>query len=401
METLRTAALLVLACLTLAACGKESAQPSKAPEAPLVRDVTVGVATSTEVDEAAEVMGTVKSRMTTTLSSKIVGRILALHAREGSNVERGQILVELEEQDIAAQVRRAEAGLREAESAVPEVDQAIAAAVAARAAAEAQRDLAATTLGRYQRLLDRKSVAPQEYDQVAARHKAAVADVERVAAEGEALRAKRQQILARIETARAEMASVQVMQGYAKITAPFGGLITAKHAEVGSLAAPGTPLLTLEDSRRYWLEAAVPESQVSGIRRGQSLSVKIDAAGISATATVSEILPATDPTTRTTLVRLDLPASGGLRSGLFGRAWVPVGRRQAILVAREAIIERGQLQGVYVVGQDSVARFRLVRTGEARQGTIEILSGLTGGEQVVLAGAERVTDGARIEGVKR
>lgn len=401
METLRTAALLVLACLTLAACGKEPAQPSKAPEAPLVRDVTVGVATSTEVDEAAEVMGTVKSRMTTTLSSKIVGRILALHAREGSNVESGQILVELEEQDIAAQVRRAEAGLREAESAVPEVDQAIAAAVAARAAAEAQRDLAATTLARYQRLLDRKSVAPQEYDQVAARHKAAVADVERVAAEGEALRAKRQQILARIETARAEMASVQVKQGYAKITAPFSGLITAKHAEVGSLAAPGTPLLTLEDSRRYWLEAAVPESQVSGIRRGQSLSVKIDAAGISVTATVSEILPATDPTTRTTLVRLDLPASGGLRSGLFGRAWVPVGRRQAILVAREAIIERGQLQGVYVVGQDSVARFRLVRTGEARQGTIEILSGLTGGEQVVLAGAERVTDGARIEGVKR
>jgi len=401
METLRTAALLVLACLTLAACGKEPAQPSKAPEAPLVRDVTVGVATSAGVDEAAEVMGTVKSRMTTTLSSKIVGRILALHAREGSNVESGQILVELEEQDIAAQVRRAEAGLREAESAVPEVDQAIAAAVAARAAAEAQRDLAATTLARYQRLLDRKSVAPQEYDQVAARHKAAVADVERVAAEGEALRAKRQQILARIETARAEMASVQVKQGYAKITAPFSGLITAKHAEVGSLAAPGTPLLTLEDSRRYWLEAAVPESQVSGIRRGQSLSVKIDAAGISVTATVSEILPATDPTTRTTLVRLDLPASGGLRSGLFGRAWVPVGRRQAILVAREAIIERGQLQGVYVVGQDSVARFRLVRTGEARQGTIEILSGLTGGEQVVLAGAERVTDGARIEGVKR
>jgi multidrug efflux system membrane fusion protein len=401
METLRTAALLVLACLTLAACGREPAQPSKAPEAPLVRDVTVGVATSAAVDEAAEVMGTVKSRMTTTLSSKIVGRILALHAREGSNVESGQILVELEEQDIAAQVRRAEAGLREAESAVPEVDQAIAAAVAARAAAEAQRDLAATTLARYQRLLDRKSVAPQEYDQVAARHKAAVADVERVAAEGEALRAKRQQILARIETARAEMASVQVMQGYAKITAPFSGLITAKHAEVGSLAAPGTPLLTLEDSRRYWLEAAVPESQVSGIRRGQSLSVKIDAAGISVTATVSEILPATDPTTRTTLVRLDLPASGGLRSGLFGRAWVPVGRRQAILVAREAIIERGQLQGVYVVGQDSVARFRLVRTGEARQGAIEILSGLTGGEQVVLAGAERVTDGARIEGVKR
>ncbi len=401
MQTLRNSALGILVLLVLAACGKEPAAPSKAPEAPVVRDVTVGVVTSAAVDETAEVMGTVRSRTITTLSSKIVGRILALHAREGSEVETGQVLVELDDQDIAAQVRRAEAGLREAESAVPEVDRAIAAAAAARAAVEAQRDLAATTLARYQRLLDRKSVAPQEYDQVVARHKAAVADVERAAAEVQALQAKRQQIQARIEVARAEVVTARVMQGYAKIVAPFSGVVTTKQAEVGSLAAPGTPLLTIEDSRRYWLEAAVPESQASGIRRGQSLPIKIDAAAVSTMATVSEILPATDPTTRTTLMRLDLPASPRLRSGLFGRAWVPVGRRQAIQVAREAVIERGQLQGVYVVGQDNIARFRLVRTGEVRQGAIEILSGLTGGEQVVLAGTERVTDGARIEGVKR
>jgi RND family efflux transporter MFP subunit len=191
------------------------------------------------------------------------------------------------------------------------------------------------------------------------------------------------------------------MHGYARIAAPFSGVVTTKHVDVGALAAPGTPLFTLEDSRRYWLEAAVPESQAASVKRGQSLPVSIEAAALSVNATVSEIVPAADPTTRTILVRVDLPAAAGLRSGLFGRAWVPVGRRQAIQVARQAVIERGQLQGVYVVGQDDIARFRLVRTGQAGKGVVEILSGLTGGEKVILAGAEKVTDGARIEAAKR
>jgi RND family efflux transporter MFP subunit len=244
-------------------------------------------------------------------------------------------------------------------------------------------------------------VAPQEYDQVVARHRAAAANVERAGAEAQALQAKRQQVLARIETARAEVASAQVMQGYARITAPISGVVTTKHADVGSLAAPGTPLLTLEDNRRYWLEISVPDSQAIVIRRGQALRVSVEASGLTTTAVVSEIVPSADPTTRTTQVRLDLPASARLRSGLFGRAWVPVGRRRAIQVARGAILERGQLQGVYVVGQDTIARFRLVRTGETHQNVTEILSGLADGEQVVVSGTERVTDGARIEGVKR
>ena len=397
MQTFRHVAFLALSVLVLAACGKEPAHPSKAPEPQVVRDVTVGVVSPAEVDETTEVVGTVKSRTAVTLSSRIVGRILALHVREGSEVENGQVLVELDDRDIAAQARRAEAAVREAEGAVVEVDRTIAAALAARTAAEAQRDLAASTLARYQRLLDRKSVAPQEYDQVLARHRAAVADVERVVAEAQGLQAKRQQVQARNDAARAELSSAQVMQGYAKIAAPFTGVVTTKHAEVGSLAAPGTPLLTLEDHHRYWLEVSVAESQVARLHRGQSLRVTVEGAGISATATVSAILPLADPTTRTTLVRLDLPVSSRLRSGLFGRTSIPVGRRQMIQIAREAIVERGQLQGVYVVGQDGAARFRLIRTGETRQGAVEVLSGLTGGEQVIVAGVERVTDGARIE----
>ncbi len=397
MLLLRRAILISLIALPLVACGKEASHPAKAPEPPIVRDVSVGAVITADLEEAAEVTGTVKSRTVSTLSSKIVGRILALHVREGSAVQAGQLLIELDDQDLVAQVRRAETGLAEAESGMAEVDRGIAAAAAGRAAAEAQRDLAVSTLARYQRLLDRKSVAPQEYDQVAAQQKAAAAGVERAIAEGQVVQSKRLQVLARMESARAEINSAQVMRGYAKITAPFAGIVTVKHTDVGGLAAPGVPLLTLEDQRRYWLEATVPESQVSGLKRGQSLRVTIEAAGISGTAQVSEILPAADPATRTISVRLDLPASSHLRSGLLGRVWIPAGRRQALQVAREAVVERGQLQGVYVVGQDGIARFRLIRTGALRQGGIEVLSGLSSGEQVVLKGAERVTDGARIQ----
>ncbi len=398
MATLpRTLLLVAVVALPLLACGREPAHQEKAVEPPVVRDVAVGTVTEAPLDEVVDVTGTVRSRMATTLSSKIVGRILALHATEGSTVKAGQILIELDDQDIAAQTRRAEAGLREAESAMAEVDRAVAAAAAGQAAAEAQRDLAASTLARYQRLLDRKSVAPQEYDQVAAQQKAAAAAVERAIAEGQAIQAKRAQVLARIESARAEISSTQVMRGYAKIAAPFDGIVTVKHTDVGGLAAPGVPLLTLEDNRRYWLEIAVPDAQVRGLKPRQSLQVSIEAAPFSGAASISEILPAADAATRTTLVRLDLPGKSGLRSGLFGRAAIPLGQRKAIQVSRQAVVERGQLQGVYVVGQDNIARFRLIRTGATRQDMVEVLSGLAGGEQIVLAGVERVSDGVRIQ----
>jgi len=240
-------------------------------------------------------------------------------------------------------------------------------------------------------------VAPQEYDQVAAQQKAAVAAVERAIAEGQAVQARRAQVQARMESARAEIAGTQVMRGYAKITAPFDGVVTVKHTDVGGLAAPGVPILTLEDNRRYWLEIAVPDSQVRGLTLRQSLQVSVEAAAFSGAASIGEILPAADAATRTTLVRLDLPAKRGVRAGLFGRAAIPVGRRQAIQVTRQAVVERGQLQGVYVVGQDGIARFRLIRTGATRKDGVEVLSGLASGEQIVLAGVERVSDGVRIQ----
>lgn len=383
--------------LLLAACGPEAGQPPRAPEPMPVQGVTLGLAATAQIEDAAEVTGSVRSRSVTAVSSRIMGRILALPVAEGSRVEPGQLLAELDDREILAQLRRAEAGLAEAEAGLTEVAKAAAAAAAAQAAAEAQRDLAASTLARFRTLLERQAVAPQEFDQVLARHRASLAEVERAAAEGQAILARRGQILARMESARAEIHSVEVLRTHARITASRAGLVTAKHAEVGAMASPGVPLLTLEDPRRYWLELAVPESLLPRLRVGQSLRLEIEGADLSATARVSEILPATDPATRTAQVRIALPDSGRLRSGLFGRAWIPTGGRKVLQVARAGVVERGQLQGVYVVGPDSVARFRLVRIGQLRGEAVEVLSGLADGERIVTAGTERVVDGARVQ----
>ena len=349
------------------------------------------------MEERVETPGTVRSRTRTTLSSKVVGTILAMHVREGGRVEAGQLLVELDDRDLAAQVRRAAAAVQEGQAAAEEAERALAAATAARAAAEAQRDLASSTLARYQQLLERRSVAPQEYDQVAARQKAGAAEVARAAAEVKAREAKRRQVQARIEAAQAEAAAAEVVRGYSRIAAPMAGVVAAKHADVGTLAAPGVPLLTLEDARHFRLEASVPEAQAAGLRSGASVPVEVQAAKVAGPAQIVEIVPAADPGSRSVLVRLELPASPRLASGQFGRAWFPGPRREMLAVAAAAVVRRGQLTGVYVVGPDRTARFRLVTTGEVRDRSVEILSGLGSGERVVVAGVERVTDGAMVE----
>src|SRR6266540_4322409 len=161
-------------------------------------------------------------------------------------------------------------------------------------------------------------------------------------------------------------------------------------------ATRGSPL-PLDEPRQYRLEADVGESAMGRVRLGETVPVMVDAVGQPLNARVAEVIPAADPASRSVTVKLDLPAVPGLRSGAFGRARFPAGERKALLVPARALVERGQLTGVYVVDERSVARLRLVTAGQRRGERVEILSGLNPGERVVTEGVERVTDGGRVE----
>ena len=160
--------------------------------------------------------------------------------------------------------------------------------------------------------------------------------------------AKRRQIAARVSQARAGINAAEIQRGYARITAPFDGVVTEKHVDQGNLTTPGAPLVTIEREGAYRLEASIEESRVRDIRAGQSVEVSLEALDRTLEARVSEIVPAVEAASRSYIVKIDLPALPGIRSGMFGRATFAVGKRSVLAVPAAAVREQGQLRSVLV-----------------------------------------------------
>jgi multidrug efflux pump subunit AcrA (membrane-fusion protein) len=378
------------------ACGRK--QEAAAEKSAPIRNVKTEKVVAAPIDDFYEATGTVRSKTTSVVSSRIMGSIMAIHVREGDRVRAGQSLIEIDGREATSQLQKAKAGMREAESTLDEIERNLQAAGSGKTAAEASLALAASTYNRYKQLLERRSVSPQEFDEVQAKYRVADAEVERATRILSSLAARKDQVLAKIDQAKADVTNAQLYASYTRVTSPMNGIVTAKQAEVGAMAAPGTPLLTLEDELRYRLEASVEESQIRSIHLSDKVQVQIDALGDEeVSGTVGEIVPAADPASRSHTVRIDLPARPALRSGSFGRARFSSGQKQAITIPRRAIAERGQLVSVFVVDQSGTARLRLIKTGKPYGDRVEVLTGLNDGERIIVDRVEAVTDGSRIE----
>jgi RND family efflux transporter MFP subunit len=172
----------------------------------------------------------------------------------------------------------------------------------------------------------------------------------------------------------------------------------------------GTALLKIENPDRLQLEIAVPEENLRFVRVGQPVQVRVEAANETLNATIEQIVPAADPGSRSFLVKIPLTSSDRLISGMFGRIALPTGESQeTVLIPADALIQRGQLQGVYVVepstaqpsealpnNTQSVAVLRWVKTGKQQDGQIEIVSGLTTGDRIITSDIEHLSDGQAI-----
>ncbi len=312
---------------------------SAAPQAGLPL-ATVTVATS-PVPIRVEVTGRVESLYQATLSSRIQGTIDKLLVREGTPVVKGQTLIQLDNRDLTADL--------------------------ARATAELENNKA--QFERMKNLYQQEAVSKQELENATRSYK--VAD------------AARKAVLAQLS--------------YTIVKAPFDGVITEKKVEVGELASPGQPLLKMEDPNQLRLEAIVAESDLQALAVGDRVPVTIDAlAGQTLTGVVSRILTAGDPQTHTFAVKVDLPPTPGLKTGMFGRLQLDKGTSQSILLPASALVERGEMTSVYVVGPDRIARLRWVKIGRHLGDQREVLSGLNVGERVLLEGARGV-DGAPVQ----
>ena len=361
--------LIAVASVTLAGCSNERRTEAAAPA--IVSDLTVLVAQRSTVPDYLEAVGTVRAEQTSQIASQAAGNIVEMRAQEGDRVQSGQVLALIDDAQPRAAMERATAAVTAAQKEV--------------SAADSEFALAEATLKRYQQLYEKKSVSPQEFDEIKARYQSAEArrDVAR-AAEAQA---------------SAALTQARTSLGYTQVRAPFAGVVTEKKADAGALASPGLPLFTVEQTGRYRLEVNVDESDIRLVRVGQTVSAAIEALGDSEfSGKAAQIVPGVDPASRSFLVKIELPGDPRLRSGLFGRARLPRGKRSVLMIPQSSIVERGQLRGVYVLDASRIAELRYVTLGGAANQTVEILSGLLHGEQFIAAPGNRDLSGKQIAG---
>jgi len=357
----------------------------KRSEVPTVK-VQVAIARITTQPLSYEAVGTVQPVTTSTLSSKLMGTVKEIRVQEGDRVKQGQTLVVIDKRNVTAQLRQAQAALDEARRAE-------AGAVSARDAAVAGAQLARATYDRYLKLIEEDSASRQEFDEVEARHRQAQASLKQV-----------EQMLAaaryRVQQAAAAVSAAGVASDDAAILAPYDGIVTAKMSEVGDLATAGTPFLTLESMGGYRVDVVLPEAYFSAVRLNQTIMIRIPSLGDQPlTGSVETIVPVADQSSRSFLVKIRLPADEAVRSGMFARVVIRTGEERLMLVPASAVVPQGQLTGIFIVDDNQIARFRLIRAGRRFNDSVEIITGLAEGQGFVLTPPPTLVDGARVEAI--
>ncbi len=369
--------ILFSGCLLAASAGMMAGCHDAAPSAQTpVETMTARVVESRQLAAPVEIRstGTVHARQTAIVSAEVAGRIQQVLVRAGDHVRAGQTLAVLDDADLRSSLARARAEMTAAQN--------------EETAAGSDAKLAASTLKRYQQLESEKSVSPQEMDEVARRAQAAAAHFDAARAQTQA--------------AEAEERGARAMLGYMRLTAPFEGVVTARLADPGTMATPGVPLLQIDQAGALQLDATVDESMIGAIHKGLKTQVTMDSAGTAPLdGTVAEIDPAADPASHSFLVKIDLPASkqmnaGQLSAGMYGTAEFANGMRQAILIPRSAVVERGSLACAYVLDAEGIAQLRYLTLGSQQGNLVEVLSGVAAGEKLVDAPLDRDFAGKRV-----
>lgn len=285
--------------------------------------------------------GAIKPVHEADVASKILARVLEVNVIAGKQVNKGDVLVKLSDDELLSRVRQAEAD---------------------RDAMFAQLQLAKSEAMRATQLIASRSISQAEYDAAITRVQTTQANADR---------------------ASRAVEESKVYLDFATLVAPFSGIIVDKVVEPGDTVSPGQTLLTLYDPTKMQLVANVRESLAMKLQVGQQITARMESLGYECLATVSEVVPKADVSSRSFEVKVSGPCPAGVYSGMFGRLMLPLEDEQLLLIPSNAIQRVGQLTFVQVATEGFLAR-RSVQLGRTFDAQIEILSGLHSGEQVLI-----------------
>ncbi|HUK12305.1 MAG TPA: efflux RND transporter periplasmic adaptor subunit [Thermoanaerobaculaceae bacterium] len=340
-------------------CAGDAARRSETPAAVSAR---LGRAELVEVPQRVELYGTVEPERQAAVSSRVMAVVTAVRIRAGESVAAGQVLVEIDPQTARGQEAQARGALAQAQAALA---------------------LAARNLERYTALAAKGAASELELDMARMQH---------------------DQASGAVEQAQGAVDAAASVARESRVVAPFAGRIAAKLADVGDLAVPGRPLVMVESGTGSRLALAVPESAfaAANLRVGGVLPVRIDALGGDETSgAIEEIAAGADPMTHSFTIRVRLPGHD-VPSGMAGRGWLALGSRRVVAVPARAVLASGGVSMVAVRDDTGRARTRAVVTGATLPGDrLEVLSGLRGGEDVLVGAAAPIADGATVEEVRQ
>ncbi len=354
----KTMVIALAIALSMSGCKDKAVQGSVEVKRQTVSGLTTQVVGPSKVTDFYETTGTVRARTVSVVSGRVMGLVKSVAVREGDTVKKGQMLIAIDDSDINHKVQAAQKAVE---------------------VARENRSLMEITYKRYKNLYNERAVSGQEMDQVETQRKVAELEYER---------------------AQAMLAEAQTMQGFTKITAPESGIVTDKKIDVGNMAMPGVPFLIIESTGEYHVEASVDEGLLGQLKKGMDVDVGIDSLGKEIRGRIREIVPSIDPQSRTFLIKIGLSGSG-LRSGLFARVRIPTGVREGLLVPEKAVVNKGQLTGVYVVDDKGLITYRVIRKGKRYGNTVEVITGLKAGERIAVEGIDKAIDGALLAGDNR
>ncbi len=368
--------------------------------------VAVAVVTAHRADLVTSVAdtGTVASLREAKIASTLSGIVVEVFVSEGQRVQRGTPLMRLKTDSLAATEAQARASVANARARLAqllngarpeELDRAAAAAAQAKAAL----DLAQANVQRIRTLYQMGAVSRQDLDSSESQFRQAQAAYDSATQSQRLtqLGPRTEEIAAaqaQLAQAEAALAAAQIQLRDATVTAPFAGTITQRSVEPGESVSPGATSFMLAQLDDVYAQLAVPERQRQSLRVGQVVAITVDALpGAQFAGKIAEIQPAEAVSSRSFTVKVRVPnPQGVLRPGMFARGTITVSVRPNVLQIPDSAVLATTGKPIVFIVQDGKAVRREVALGEQQSGLIEITSGLTGGEQVVISGAAGLTD---------
>lgn len=321
----------------LAACSHPAPESTGKPASPTFETLAVTL----EKTHSEQIWdGVVEAVNQATVSAQTSGRVVELPYDVNDTVPEGAIIVRFTDVEQKSAKSRAQAQI---------------------ASAQASYDEAQASYKRIAEVYARQLVAKSQLDQERARRDAAKAA---------------------LEAARAQLREVGQQMDYTVVRAPYSGIVTERYVQIGESVQPGQPLVSGVSLKDLRVSVQVPQSAIAPIRAMQAADILLDGKDSRrVTASKVTVFPYADPATHTFTVRLELPGEDtGLFPGVTVKVAFATGEVERLLVPAQALVERGELQAVYVVADDAV-RLRQVRSGRRYGDRIEILAGLAEGER--------------------